>query len=492
MAEVRKKLRIYFSDFFLVSEEKISNYGAFNISLINDLPLFIDPFLLFNSKNTEYQRLHEEIIKYVLFLKTNSSGNLPNGLIKSWFYFPEIKENWLGYSQSGNRGRGLGPKFARALKVNLTTVFKNFGNEGNTGSHLEKLTLVKDGVGRDQISDFTCNLICGYLAEYTEKFATQHIDSSRLGKFTVPKVEFNYRTQTWTSKQFTLPKYGKEFVLLTPIDMLTKDEAWISHRGFVEDFSAVVSSVQNDQLRNQIDNYFASVLPIDANKEEAKVALEKVVKRYPEILDYYISFKERHGADAHTESAERVHQANLLFVEHLRKFVDLLDEKTAFYRTGHSSYDEAMRRLTFLKKVIEEKDGYRLFFVKGKPIKREQDLQIMFKLTWFASDFSFDSEVNNGRGPADFVVSYGSADKSVVEFKLASNTKLEKNLLAQAEIYASAAEATHPPIKGILYFSDAEFAKVKRLLAKHKLEKCKDIVLIDARDGKESASKAQS
>ena len=44
------KLRIYFSDFFNVSPEKIKEYGAFNISLINDLPLFIDQFLLFNNE----------------------------------------------------------------------------------------------------------------------------------------------------------------------------------------------------------------------------------------------------------------------------------------------------------------------------------------------------------------------------------------------------------------------------------------------------------
>ncbi|MBB7505327.1 hypothetical protein HEM55_023090, partial [Escherichia coli] len=51
------KLRIYFSDFFNVSPEKIKEYGAFNISLINDLPLFIDPFLLFN--NEKYIDLHQ-------------------------------------------------------------------------------------------------------------------------------------------------------------------------------------------------------------------------------------------------------------------------------------------------------------------------------------------------------------------------------------------------------------------------------------------------
>lgn len=76
------KLRIYFSDFFNVSPEKIKEYGAFNISLINDLPLFIDPFLLFN--NEKYIDLHQGIIKYVSFLRDRSqNGELNRGLIKS-------------------------------------------------------------------------------------------------------------------------------------------------------------------------------------------------------------------------------------------------------------------------------------------------------------------------------------------------------------------------------------------------------------------------
>ena len=42
-------MKVYFSDFFNVNPDVIEKYGAFNISLINDFPLFIDPFLLFNS-----------------------------------------------------------------------------------------------------------------------------------------------------------------------------------------------------------------------------------------------------------------------------------------------------------------------------------------------------------------------------------------------------------------------------------------------------------
>ena len=61
--------RIYFSDFFGVKPEVVDEYGAFNISLINDLPLFIDPFLLFDSENSKYTALHEEVIHYLKFLR---------------------------------------------------------------------------------------------------------------------------------------------------------------------------------------------------------------------------------------------------------------------------------------------------------------------------------------------------------------------------------------------------------------------------------------
>ena len=66
---LKPKLRIYFSDFYNVTPDSITDYGAFNISLINDLPLFIDPFLLFNSESDKYKVLHYKIIDYVSFLK---------------------------------------------------------------------------------------------------------------------------------------------------------------------------------------------------------------------------------------------------------------------------------------------------------------------------------------------------------------------------------------------------------------------------------------
>src|SRR2546430_15781989 len=118
-------------------------YGVFDVSLINDLPMFIDPFLLFNSDNPDYQELHDEMIKYLEFLKGKSNdSDLDKGSMQAWFIFKEIKQNWLGFSLYGNRGHGLGRDFAVALHRNFNTTFKDFGEEEVPESpHFEKLTL---------------------------------------------------------------------------------------------------------------------------------------------------------------------------------------------------------------------------------------------------------------------------------------------------------------------------------------------------------------
>ena len=121
---------VYFSDFFCVDEDIIENYGAVNISLINDMPLFIDPFLLFNSDVPEYQRIHREMIDYLRFLQEQSQliSALSTGMRKAWFSFSEVKQTWLGFSQTGNSGRGMGAAFADGLFEGLSTIFRDLSN----------------------------------------------------------------------------------------------------------------------------------------------------------------------------------------------------------------------------------------------------------------------------------------------------------------------------------------------------------------------------
>ncbi|MDH5925429.1 hypothetical protein L8S13_03935 [Vibrio lentus] len=140
-----------------------------------------------------------------------------------------------------------------------------------------------------------------------------------------------------------------------------------------------------------------------------------------------------------------------------------------------------------IKDVIENNDGYRVFYHDGKAIAKEDTVQRIFRLTWYASPFDVNAEVNNGRGPADYKVSFGSGDSTIVEFKLASSSSLKANLKHQTEIYKKASKSIRD-IKVILCYTAHEIFKVRRILKGLGEEFPENVVVIDA-TRKTSASK---
>lgn len=488
-------VEVYFSDVFGVSPATLEAHGALDISVINDLPLFIDPFLLFNSERDDYQALHGEIIRYVRFLRDKAvaaggTAEVPRGL----FMFPEVKQTWLGFSRVGNSGSGLGPDFARALQANLGAVFADFGNERVTkGSHIEKLCLFRSGVGRDNISDFTTNLIKHYLLDYTQAFAKQHVPAELRQVVAVEKAVFNYETESWKPQRYELPFYNGDYVLLTPVDMLAKEDTWINRTDLVRSYPLIVASLPDQQLREHINNYFAKVLPPEPKKNDELEARSRTISKFPELLEHYIRYKEEHGDEAEALNEETVRESKQIYIEHVRELIARLSAGTQFYETKGTTLEETRERVAFLKDVIENKDGYLLFHdAEDRPIRRERDLQLMFRFVWFATTSDVNREVNNGRGPVDVTVSRGRYDKTLVEFKLASNTGLRRNLENQVEIYKKAADAQHA-LKVIVFFTAAERKKVLSILVELGLANDQDVVLIDARaDNKPSASKART
>lgn len=487
-------MNVYFSDFFKVSHELVEEYGAFNISLINDLPLFIDPFLIYGSDKEEYKELHNDILDYLTFLKGKAEHPLTIEQIHSWYKFSEVKQNWFGYSLAGNKGSGLGEKFGRAFSNSIHIVFDDLGKEQITqSSHIEKACLFEVGVGKDSISDFTTNLIKKYLLEYTEKFAKKHIDPKFLKKIMVNKVYFDYSLERWMQKEYTLPYsfLHKDFVLLTPKDILTKDDTWINNNDLRADFDSICASLPNSQLRSEIYNYYRSRLPQHPKKKvsqkETNEAKQDTIRKYPEIIKYFVKSKEEDRIGARNVSEQKVDEVFSVFVHKVSLLIDTLKEKTDFYSLpAVSSYKETFKRIEFLKDIIENKDGYRLFYHDNQPIKKESDLQIIYLFTWYATDLDVNREVNNGRGPVDYAISHGAKDKTLVEFKLASNTKLKQNLKNQVEVYKKA-NKTNQAIKVIMYFNDLEYEKVIKTLQELEIESDPNIILIDA-SPKESAS----
>lgn len=481
---------VYFTEIFDVDEKVLEDYGAINISLLNDIPLFIDPFLLYASEKPEYKALHEGILDYLVFLRGKAEvGEVSPAKIKRWYTFHEVKQNWLGYSETGNGGSGLGKEFGESMTKNICGVFPNLRNETITDtSHLEKLCLFRSGVGRDNVSDFTCNLIKEYLLEYTETFARHNLKPEQCKSVSVPKVKFNYDLEVWESKTCYLPFFNDDYVILTPKDILTKDENWINYSDMRHRFLEITASLPNEELRDQINDVYRRAIPKKATQREINEAASYTINRFPQLMDYYIKLKEDDKEGAKDTSTTIVSAADQLFIKNIQRLISVLKSETDFYNeVASGSYVAARKRVEYLKHIIEDCDGYKLLWNNGKPIKKEKDLQILFKFTWFGTAFDVNAEPNNGRGPVDFKVSFGSLDKTLVEFKLAKNTKLKQNLKNQVGVYEQAND-TNQSMKVILYFTKAEYFTVKRVLKELKLENDNRIILIDACDNKVSAS----
>lgn len=179
-----------------------------------------------------------------------------------------------------------------------------------------------------------------------------------------------------------------------------------------------------------------------------------------------------------------------MFVEQLKRVLADLELRTDFYQRPWSSYDEALDRVLTFKKYVENQDGYKLINRAGQPFAKESEVQLFFGLIWCKSDFDANREVNNGRGPVDFKVSYGSGDKSLIEFKLASNKSLKRNLQKQVAIYEAANE-TGTSVKVIVCYTSNDQGRVAKVLKDLNLEGEPSIVVIDARsDNKRSGSRA--
>ena len=125
----------------------------------------------------------------------------------------------------------------------------------------------------------------------------------------------------------------------------------------------------------------------------------------------------------------------------------------------------------------------------GQPFASEKEVQAFFGLLLAFSRFDVNREPNNGRGPVDFKISAGAHDKSLIEFKLAKSSSLKRNLEKQVEIYERA-NKTSQSMKVIIAYTEGELVKTKRVLRALEMANNRDVVVVDARADKPSASNA--
>jgi hypothetical protein len=242
-----------------------------------DLPLYVDPFLLWKSPSMQDQALHTMI--------TNSFNHL-NYLCKKdkkaiaseiLIDLSECKEVGLGLSKS-RRGVRIGQGQAAEVLRLFETIpqYSEFGFK-----HFEVIQLYVSGLSKDRVSDIACNYLKSFLIDYTIEQCDMH--RIPMQPVTLESV-YNYRSNSFDRNiKLRLPTnpHNGDPLIFTP-------KRWLRFTPWIN-----------------FDDYFKSACPRDEifNPDEPvdRVKVLQFNRQNYDAVERYIEFKDRTAANCRND-----------------------------------------------------------------------------------------------------------------------------------------------------------------------------------------------
>jgi hypothetical protein len=128
-----------------------------------DIPLYVDPFLLWKSPSQQDQALHTAITNSFNHLNYLVKKRKTDDAISNLIELSECSEVGLGLSKT-RRGIRIGVDQAKTI-LSLFSDIPEYSQFGFT--HFEAIQLYVSGISKDRVSDITCNYIKSFLIDYT-------------------------------------------------------------------------------------------------------------------------------------------------------------------------------------------------------------------------------------------------------------------------------------------------------------------------------------
>ena len=191
--------------------------------LREDLPLYLDPFLLWKSDDQEYRQLHADLLGFVNEVRKHIVEGRSTRASLLLSEVSEPVELGLGYAAGTKRGSALGS----GTIDSIVRTFQQVPQLQSAGlDHLEILALLVPGIAEDRISDLTASVIKRWLAEFTERRCEQWgIPTTRRSL-----LGWDPATISWRQFDARLPYNPSDGspVLLAPLNLLRR-LPWINY-----------------------------------------------------------------------------------------------------------------------------------------------------------------------------------------------------------------------------------------------------------------------
>lgn len=131
--------------------------------LDDDIPLYVDPFLLWKSPSMQETSLHIALISAFNGIGRMAMSGKRSGARRILVELSECNEAGLG--QARNR---VGKRISEAKADEIISLFEGIPDVQSHGlQHIEAIQLLVDGIAKDRISDFTCSLLKSFLIDFT-------------------------------------------------------------------------------------------------------------------------------------------------------------------------------------------------------------------------------------------------------------------------------------------------------------------------------------
>ena len=234
--------------------------------LDEDIPLCLDPFLLWKSPSQQDNSLHTAIVNSFNHLGYLFNKGNEKEAIKMLIKTSECYEVGLGDSKR-RIGLPIGPKVAN----NILSLYKKMPQINKSGFiHFEEIQLYVDQISKDRVSDIACNFIKSFLIDFTiERCEELRIPIDK----TVVDV-YDYRKNKFVKEKVCLPQNSetKEPIIFVPKRWL-RFIPWISYDDYTK-------------------NYFVKqILKKDEKKTDRIVILNYNRHNY-DVVQSYVKIKE--------------------------------------------------------------------------------------------------------------------------------------------------------------------------------------------------------
>jgi hypothetical protein len=242
--------------------------------LDEDIPLYLDPFLLWRSPSQQDNALHTAMLNSFNYLGHLEKLSKHPEAVKILTTLSECDEVGFGHSHT-REGRRIGEHTAEEI-LDLFRTIPDYDRRGF--HHFEEIQFFVDHISRDRISDIACNLIKSFLLDYTIQQCQTH--GIPLEKVSVPAV-YSYKENKLLDESVTLPinPETKKPIVLVP-------KRWLRFRTWL-DFNEYATEYYPKEKQAPKDDSKPSILTFNRHN-------------YGAVQDY-IAAKERTAADCHND-----------------------------------------------------------------------------------------------------------------------------------------------------------------------------------------------